>query len=416
MALPLLVMAVWGFADSTGNAAAQAENAATVREAKYTDAGDNPQTARDFQLLGEEYVRGGKLTDALQALARSSELKGDTDPETLKRLATIGGWTRRFTDADQWLQKAVRLAPEDHEAVSALQNLRFQRSLHILGSAGGWDVDYVSRATEVGAFVGWVDWLDLYGGYSRVDKIFYRRNDLWADAYFFFEYQFSVRLGGRIKKYEYPVSLSATPDQSAYADVPDVQIEGTYAIDEGNTLSLELEYFTPNFYWNNSLRADNTKITVSVQHWLLHPFYAKIFAALLKDPDPSSFIADPATQSVLSFGYEKTSLFGGALGLDDGRLKAEIKYVPDRDLDRSIGWSIFGRIRYEFDSFGVQYDMLYDRYSQLSSPDLAASHVNMFTLLLSPLRGLEIRAGAKVLTKERTDLAPFLYIRLRTGF
>lgn len=368
-----------------------------------------------FQALGEAYVRSGRLPEAFSALKRSSELQNDGNPETLKRIAGVGEWIRKYKESEQWLERSLALSPDDGEALEALSNLRLRRSLHIMGSVGGTEPDYVRSAYETRLFLGWLDWLDLYGGYSAVDRVSYRRTDGWADAYFFPDYRFYVRLGLRTKHYVYPVSPTSTPDQSAYNVVPSIQVEGTYPFGIGNSASLEVEYFRPTFYWDTGKKANNFKVTASLQHQLIRPLYGRFFVALLKDPESSSFVSDPTDNSIRSFGYETLTLVGGAVGLDAGRLNTEITYIPDRDLDRSIAWSVLGKIRYTFGGFGVQYDLVYDRYAIGAGRGFISSRVNMITFLVSPTPVMDIGLGAKLLSRESIQIAPFLNVLVRTG-
>lgn len=371
--------------------------------------------AESYRQAGDTYVSEGRLTEALQAYEKSLELLGRPDAEILKRMATVGTWTRKYDEAERWLNRALRAAPDDAEAREVLTDIRLRRSMHLFGSTGGWEIDYAEAATETGIFLGWVDWLDLFGGYSSVDRQFYRRTNLWADAYIFPGYDFYVRVGGRSKRYDYPASIKSQPDENAYRNVPAVQLEAAYMHGDGNSLSLELEYFRPNFYWSPSVKANNVKVTAAVQNWLVRPFYAKVSAALLRDPDPRRFAIDPLTKAVQEFEYETLGLLGGAIGVEKGPMNIELKYVPDRDLDRSVRWSIFGKLSYRTENVGFQYDLLYDRYAQTEGRGFSASRVNMLTVFFSPAHFLEVRSGAKILSNETTRVAPFVYVRVKTG-
>jgi tetratricopeptide (TPR) repeat protein len=374
-----------------------------------------PVDAASYRQAGDIYASEGKLTEALQAYEKSLELLGQPDADILKRMATLGTWTRKYNDAEQWLNRALSATPDDAEAREVLTDIRLRRSMHLFGSTGGWEIDYADAATETGLFLGWLDWLDLYGGYSSVDRQFYRRTNLWADAYLFPAYDFYVRVGGRSKRYDYPATINSKPDDNAYRNVPAVQLEGAYMHGDGNSVSLEVEYFQPNFYWSPSVKANNVKVTAAVQNWLVRPFYAKVSAALLRDPDPRRFTVDPVTKAVQGFEYETLGLLGGALGVEKGPVNVELKYVPDRDLDRSVRWSIFGKLSYRSENLGVQYDLLYDRYARTEGRGFSASRVNMLTVFFSPAHFLEVRSGAKILSNETTRVAPFVYVRVKTG-
>jgi tetratricopeptide (TPR) repeat protein len=419
----LMFTALLGVGDSTSTGVLYAEAVQDLQSGRSREAEQkarmllrsNASNAAYYRLLGEAYVRSGRLSEALSAIETSSELNGGDDAETLKRLATVGTWVRGYSDARARLAVALRSSPDDIEAAGALEDLRLKRSFQVFGSAGGNEVDYVDRASEVGAFGGWYDWMDLYGGYSTVDKVFYRRRTSWGDAYLFPDYRMSLRAGYRHNTYEYPVSINSTPDHNAYRNVPQYQVEGAYNYGEHNAVSLELEYFRPDFYWNGALHANNLKATATVGHSFLGFLYARAFVAVLKDPDPDSFVVEAVTGAVQSFGYETVSLVGGALGLDRGPFSGEVQYVPDRDLDRSTAWSLFGRLRYDFGTVRLQYDIVYDRYAESAGRGFSSSRVNMLTVVYSPFPSLEVRPGAKILSKQSTEVAPFLSVRIRTG-
>jgi len=365
--------------------------------------------------LGRAYQSEGKLAEALREFELASAFSGHTEVRSIKEAATLNKWMRNYDDAKAWLQKGMSLAPDDNEANADLADLNKSRSLHVFGSTGGWEVDYARNVQEAGIFVGWVDWLDMYATYSVSERLFFNRKSFSIDMYAFPVYDTYVRLGVRYRSYQYPQAAQFPPDVNAYRDIPAVQLEVSHHYGAGNAISIEAEYFRPNFFWNERIYAHNIKIGASIRNWVLRPVYVTLVGATLRDPDPESFPGGGTTPSAGSFQYEHIGLVGGGFGFDGGALRAELKYVPNRDLDNSLGWSLFGRVRYDWESFGLQYDMLYDQYSASIARTLMVSRVNMLTVIATPLDILEFRLGAKALSRGTTEVVPFLFVRYRTG-
>ncbi len=379
---------------------------------------DSPSVGENkilHQRLGDEYAEHGDFTSALDEYGLASEAAGDRDVELLKRIATLHQWERHFTEAGEWLGKAIAQNPSDAEAKTDLDRLHSERGLQFLGGYGGGEIDFTRNTYAFSAFYGGVDWLDLHAGYSRSDKLVYDRSNSWVDAYLFPEYNTYVRLGLQLKEYTYPRSINMVPDNNAYSQVPDYQVELGHYYYKENYVSLEFEYFTPNFFWNSGLRAKNFKLGATVRNWIVDPIYAKLFAATLHDPYAQSFIVEPATNVITGLDYENLTLIGGALGFDDGKWNVEFKYVPDRDLDRSLDWSLFSKVRYNTNTFSIQYDLLYDRYPLSQLRDFSSSQAHMVTVITEPAMFLELRTGMKALVRNTTTLNPFVSIRIRTG-
>jgi len=376
-----------------------------------------PQQDRDaaasHRLHGDVLRDEGDLTGALTEYRVASRLIGGSDPDLLKSMATVHKWRRDYSGARELLARAIEERPGDAEAREDLEALFMQRGVHFAGSYGGWEVDYSRNVYDLNVFAGAADWLDLRGGYSKSDRVFYERSNIWLDAYLFPSYNLCVRLGAQRKEYLYPRSF-VSPDDNAYAVVPSFQFEANYTYHTDNYISLEAEYFTPSFYWQRNQRAHNAKVGVTLRNWLVRPVYAKLFGAILRDPDPGSFVMDPVIGGIDAFRYARQSLVGGAVGIDAARWNAEIKVVPDRDLDRSIDWSLFGRVRYVAGAALLQYDFLYDVYPLSPSRQVGSSKVHMFTVGLEPIRLLEVRLGAKTLMREVTSVSPFVLVRVKT--
>lgn len=376
----------------------------------------DPENPEIHHLLGRIYELRLDFDRSTAHYERESALRRHSDVELLKRVATLNARLRRYKRARAWLQRALILRPDDREALTDLKNLSLKRSVHFIGSSGGWETDYTRSNYEIGSFVGWFNWLDLYASHSRMDRVFYRRSSFSFDAYLFPSHRTYVRVGGRLKRYTYPAELNPSPDHNSYDQLPDLQFEVGHYYSGENNFYVELEYFHPNFYWNKDLRTDNIKVSAGIRNWIVRPFYVKSYLAFLRDPQPSSFITDSATNRIVSFEYNSHLLLGGALGYDAGNLSMEIKYLPDRDMDRTIDYSLFAKMRYMKRGFGLQYDFLYDRYSQSDFRGFSASRVNVVTFIVDRWDFFQVRVGAKVLDKESTEINPFIYMRIKTGF
>ena len=372
-------------------------------------------SAQSYRHRGDEALEQGDFTAAIRNYSLSLESDRSDDVELQKKIATLHQWIREYGAAKELLGSVIARNPDDAEAVTTLQQLQIRRGLQMTGNVGEEEVDYTTRTYSAGAAYGGVDWLDLHAGFSQSSKLVYDRSDLWLEAYVFPSYRTYIRFGLRQKNYSYPSSTTAVPDNNAYARVPDFQLEFGHYYFKENHFSIEGEYFTPNFYWNNGLRANNYKIGGTIRNWIVRPVYAEVFAAVLHDPDPGSLIMDPATGSIAGFGYENMTLLGGAVGFESDRLSVDLKYVPDRDLDRSLNWSLFSRIRVNMNAFSMQYDFLYDTYPASTTNAFSSSQVHMLTGAVEPAAFLEMRVGVKMLLRDVTRVAPFISLRLKTG-
>ena len=368
-----------------------------------------------FRHQGDDALSLGDFSGAIEFYEKAYEVGGGDDAQLLKRMAALHQWMRDYATAKELLGNVLERNPSDEEADIALRQLQNRRGLQLFGSYGEGEIDYTTRFYRLGAFYGGVDWLDLHAGFSQSSKPGYDRSEASVDAYLFPSYRLYFRFGLREKRYTYPHSRDFPPDDNAYTRVPDYQFEvGYYYVGE-NYVSLETEYYAPHFYWNNSLQAKNYKIGGTVRNWIVKPVYAKIFAATLHDPDPTSLSFDQVTNTITGFGYEDLTLIGGALGFDNERVSAEVKYVPDRDLDRSLDWSVFSTLRVNANGLSVQYDFLYDTYSSTSVKALSASQVHMLTTTVQPADLLELKVGMKMLVRGTTIVSPFVSLRLKTG-
>lgn len=417
-----LVLLISG-GDTTLNPQQIAVIKAAIEEGQYSEAESrllefeksNPENPEIHHLLGSTYELTQRYEEALDQYEKETALYENPDAEVLKKMASLNSRLRNYNKAKLWWHKSLALQPEDKEALTDSRNLSLKRSIHFISSAGGWEVDYTTNNYEFGTFIGWFDQLDLYINYSTSDKIFYNRSNISLDAYWFLHYNTYLRFGTRFKKYGYPADINPNPDNNSYDQVSAFQAEVGHYYSGENNFSAELEYFTPSFYWNKNLRADNFKLSASVRNWIVKPFYGKVYFALLRDPNPESVVNSPVDNSLFNIDYQTNFLAGGALGYKLDNLTIELKYLPDRDLDKTIDYSIFSKIQYLWDGFGVQYDFLYDRYLANGST-VADSKVNVLSFILNKFDFIQLRVGTKILSKTKTEFSPFIYLRVKTGF
>ncbi len=374
----------------------------------------NPGAAQAaLRQQGDAAVANGDFDSAMSDYYKAFELDGSKDIELLKRIATLRSWKRDYSGARELLGTILERYPSDEEAASSLEALDIRRGLQLSGSYGEGEIDYTRKVFSLRGFYGGVDWLDLHAGYSRSDKPFYNRAEFSFDAYCFPSYRTYVRLGTRQKNYTYPSSSQVPPDNNAYTIVSDYQIELGYYYTTGNHISLEFEYFTPRFYWNNGLRARNYKIGASLRQWIARPVYAKLFAAILHDPDPATLVLGSSSGRITGFSYENAMLIGGAMGFDNDRVNAEVKFIPDRDLDRSLNWSLFATFAFTMNAVKARYDFLYDRYPTTRA--FAWSQVHIISATMEPWPVVAARIGLKTIIQNGTIVIPFVALQINSG-
>ena len=364
---------------------------------------------------GEMSIAQGDLDGALTEYMTAAELTGNTNASFAHTIGTLHQWRREYTDARRWFRAALALSPDDQEIREDLTALDYRRSLHFSGSVGGWEPDFTKNTYDLGAFIGWLDRMDILAQYSHTDRVFYRRSNFSADAYFFFSPRTYLRGGIRRKRYDYPTGANTQPDDNAYVNVTSVQAEVGHYYDGENYFSVEIEYFRPDFFWNSSLYAHNMKVSGTLRNELFGPLYGKLFVAYLRDPGPSTFLLDDVSRQIVSFGYRSHVLLGGALGVNVEGFSFEMKYIPDRDLDKSLDWSVFTRMTYSWEHVSVQHDFLYDRYPVSTFRGFSASRVNVFSIAVAPTDYLDLKGGIKLLSNTVGEAVPFVALRYRTG-
>jgi tetratricopeptide (TPR) repeat protein len=318
-------------------------------------------------------------------------------------IAQIYRWTRRFTLAETWWRRILTIEPRHAEARLELSGLRLQRGLHFSGGFGGWEIDYTKKSMDFEVFTGVIDRADLYAGYSNYDRFYYNREKVFGKVYWYLKPDMFLKLELNYKNYGYPAENNPDPDDMSYDKVPSIEIELNRQLNRMFQVSLYVEGFRPSFYWDQTARASNIKLGGQVNALFFKLLTAKLFLALLRDPNPETFSLDKAAGRILNLEYRWQSLVGGGLEFAREPFSAGVKFIPNRDLDNSLKNSIFINLGYTlraaFIPFPVEIrvDYVLDNYSAYSYLSGQSTSVIMATFQAEPLPFLGLRPGFKVL-------------------
>jgi tetratricopeptide (TPR) repeat protein len=364
-----------------------------------TLAAENNQKHFDKALLHE---KKGEFKAALGEYRKVLE-HAPKNITAMSGIAQIYRWTREFKLAETWMQRIVAIDPHNDEARNDLNGLRLQRGLHVSGSFGGWEIDYTKKSRDLEVFAGAIDRVDLYAGYSNYDRFYYNREKVFGKVYWYLQPGMFLKLEFNYKNYGYPAENNPDPDDMSYDRVPSIEIELNRQLNRMFQVSLYVEGFQPSFYWDQSIRAANIKLGGQVNALFFKMVTAKVFLALLRDPNPETFSLDKAVGKIMNLEYRWQSLLGGGLEFAWEPFSAGVKFIPNRDLDNSLKSSIFFNIGYTlraaFIHFPVEIkiDYVLDNYSVYSYLSGLSTSVIMATLQAEPLPFLGLRPGFKVL-------------------
>jgi tetratricopeptide (TPR) repeat protein len=364
-----------------------------------TLAAENNQKHFDKALLHE---KKGEFKAALAEYRKVLE-QAPKNITAMSGIAQIYRWTREFRLAETWLQRIMAIDPHHDEARNDLNGLRLQRGLHVSGSFGGWEIDYTRKSRDLEVFAGPFDHADFYAGYSKYDRFYYDREKVFGKVYWYLQPEMFLKLEFNYKNYGYPLENNPDPDDMSYDKVPSVEVELNRQLNPMFRVSLYVEGFRPSFYWDQTVRATNIKIGGQVNALFFKLVTAKLFLALLRDPDPETFSLDRAAGKIISMDYRWQSLVGGGLEFAREPFSAGVKFIPNRDLDNSLKSSIFINVGYTlrtaFIPFPVEIrvDYVLDNYSTYSYLSGQSTSVIMATFQVEPLPFLGLRPGFKLL-------------------
>lgn len=297
---------------------------------------------------------------------------------------------------------------------------------------GGWGPDYTTDAYELMLKYSGVDNLDLYAGYGFADQVYYDRTKYYAKAYYFYGPGNYFKVNPQFKDYDYPTDKVLVPDSNSYDKVPSVELEVQHWVSDDLRVNGIYEYSRASFFHDTDSHANNQKITGEV-YWITPYEYLRLkgFVALLRDPDPDTteikgrtclaYTGTPPTCSTFAaetkVDYQIQALLGGAVEYDRGPWEAEVKYIPNRDLDSSYDWSILAGIGYDFtDRFTGRFDTVYDKYSNQSNFAGSTANVYLVSGYYELTDTVDVGAGYKYLDlADRKENAGFVTVSYRTG-
>ncbi len=375
-------------------------------------AADDPQR-RASRLLDEG--RNREAEAALLALVKREP--GSAGAHRL--LGDVYRRTRRFAQARAEYREALRLDPGDREARDSYENLKRRRGVSIFGALGDWESDSSgTKGWQAEAFFGGSDNLDPYLGASYSDKYFYTRHSYYGRFYRFFSPTGYVRVSPGYRSYDYPQATNPVPDANSYQKVPRIEVEVADNLSPSLRGSVAYEYYHPNFFHAPDDHASNHKLSGELTYRTPYePLRLRLITALLRDPDPArTFISRPA-QKVLQLEYGTQFLLGGGGELSFDRVSGELLVLPNRDMDRSLRYSILGRL-----SFSVRPEVsltlhhTFDRYSDQSPFAGDTGRLTMLTAGWRLLPGVDLSGGVKLSRRpSRDETGPFLTILYRPG-
>lgn len=361
---------------------------------------DNPEYRK---ALAKIYKFMGKFEEAIREYKKVLALKGGKDTDTMINIATVYRWMRQYQLSKKWLQHVLSIDPANREAREDLENLRLRRGLHLFFNYGATEVDYTNKVYEGKIFVGVIDEADIYAGYSKSERIFYSRKKTFGRVYWFPRYTTYLKIEFYSKDYDYPNLPNFAPDSNCYDKVPGFEVEISHSLGRNYRVSLFTEFFSPNFYWDPATKANNLKVGGQIEVEWLNFLNTTLFLHLLRDPNPETFQVDKIKGKVLNLDYQMQYLIGGGIDLDYYPIELSFKYIPNRDLDRSLESSYFftAAVTAEIKNYPVKFrvDFLHDKYSRYSYLSGQTSRVIMLSLLTQPFKNVDLQIGVKNLRR-----------------
>lgn len=442
LSLSLVLLCVFSFA-ITGNKSYAASHGAQFEAAlAFYDKGEyikaenalndllraEPGVGAYHKLRGDVFRRTGRLKDAIYEYDRAKQL-GMDDNELHKGYATAYRLLREYVKAEAEYKRALEIKPDDREAAEDLDALQKRRGFKVKLMAGGSEADYTKRNYEVSAaFSGFLK-TDINAGYSYADQIFYTRDKIYANAYYFFEPTSYVKSGVSRKDYNYPVdpALQApNPDSNSYDMVYAAELEVSHWFTPKVRVTGGYEFFRPNFFHDRGTSVINHKVSGDAYYITGYdPLRLKAMFSVLRDPDPSkTFIKGRGLNMPLgqfatatSVVHQTQALAGFGAELQYPSLSVDLKYMPNRDLDSSYSYSIFAGLGYDFtDKINGRIDYLHDAYSNKSIYAGKTANVYMLSVMYAVSPYSDVGLGYKRIDiPNRIDNAFFVNLTLKTG-
>lgn len=388
-----------------------------------------PNNARFHMLLADAYRKDGKYDSALSEYEKARKL-GAADSEVLKGVASTHKRMKNYSLAKENYGKAIKANPKDEEAKDDLESLGLARGLKLRAMVGGWEPDYTKDSWEVAGSYGGFDKIDLNAGFSYADNIYYTRDKYYASAYYFYNPDSYVKGYFAYKDYDYPIDPAVqkpNPDTNSYDTVPTFEVEVSHWFTKQVRGTAAYEYFRPSFFYDQKTAANNHKVSTELYYitslkWLR----VKAMFALLRDPDPDKTEIAGRDNLNTALGaaastdvqYQTQSLLGGGIEVVKDRWNADVKYIPNRDLDSSYDYSILAGVGYDLtDKLRGRFDYVYDKYSSNSAYSGETADVYLLSAFYAIDPSLDIGAGYKFISLPTTDESTgFLSLVYKTGF
>lgn len=306
---------------------------------------------------------------------------------------------------------------------------KLDAGLQLWGWIGGWEADYTKDAYEGMVSYKGIPDLHLYAGYGYSDQVYYEREKFYVKGYYYFRPRSYAKVALSMKDYSYPDDSTLgrpNPDSTAYDRVPIIEFEVSHWFDRAVRGTVFAEHYRPEFFYDPDTKASNTKVGGDI-YYIIGPGFlrAKVMFAMLRDPDPEKTEIKgrdnpntPAgTAAETDIEYQTSFLLGGALEYVKDRWEAEIKVLPNRDLDSSYKYSILTYASYRFsDRLKGRLDYVYDKYSSESGFSGETAEVYMASGSYKLNERTDLGAGYKHIDlPDRTEDAGFLSLRVKTG-
>ncbi len=336
----------------------------------------------DYRSQGDALRREGDYEGAIRQY-RQALATGGLDAEILSDIGSCYKALRRFRDADAAYAQAVAAAPGDRELRDDLTDLRASHGLVLRGWLGGTEPGTSRQAFDAEARYAGINRLDLVAGYGYTDQVYYHSHKGFASAYWFYRGVSYLKADFTLRRYSYPDNPTVqrpTPDTNAYATVPRGELELAHWLSPNFRGGLDYQLFAPTFFFDPASRAVNHKLSAEA-YWLApdSPLRLSMFVAALRDPDPNATrIAGRGGALATSVVYRTTSLVGGAVALEGERWGAEVRYLPNRDLDNSYDWSLLSMLDLRpVESLGIRLQHVYDTYANASNYPGRVANIGM---------------------------------------
>lgn len=353
-----------------------------------------------------------------------------SDPGKAEYYRLMGDLLRKkdkFRQAAKNYEKALTLNPEDKKAIDSLHSLRLDRGLKIESWVGAWEVDYTRFARETALSYKGLNDIKLVLGHNYTDEINYKKYSSFLKGTYYYGHDAYIKLALKDRSYEYPINPKIkipTPDSTALNTNFYVELEASQDLFKNLHATLTYELTMPKFYYDRAATIKTHKITAELHYKTPLEFLtAKLYYSLLRAVDGNTTEVKgrdntgAGTAKTTAVKYSIFSLFGGALEMSRGNFSAELKYLPNRELDDSYKYSIFTAVGYEInEAFSIRLDHLYDKYSSTSSRANMSGNVYMFSTKYKFTPELDIEAGYKYINiPRRTEGTAFTTLVFRTG-